>query len=379
MTASRIYIFIAVIVSFLLVTGIYTGLRISDWSHGNTLITTVVSVFIFFVILFQGLNIYFSFLKRGEHDIPLFHWISPLFFGAYICLLCFTIIIDLVGGISSFLPWSLSGEEKLYLDLGLTFIAIVGGFIQAMKDPKIYSVEVPLKNLPESFDGFKIVQISDMHVDHTTGERQTRRVVELVNPLKPDLIALTGDFADGFAHKLREDMAPLKELQAHFGKFFITGNHEYYWGVHEWIAEHQNLGAKPLLNEHVIISKGAEKIILAGVTDISSGRMLREHVSDPKKALMGAPQDLVKILLAHQPASYKEALQAGFDLQISGHTHGGQFFPGSIAVKLAQKFFKGLYRHESMWIYVSRGTGYWSIPLRFGVPKEITLITLKQV
>lgn len=230
--------------------------------------------------------------------------------------------------------------------------------------------------LPDAFHGFRIAQISDLHVGPLIRKAYVENVVQLTRAANPDLIALTGDFSDGSARHLRDDIWPLSKLEAPYGKFFVTGNHDYYWDPAGWLKLHQEMGARLLINEHMVIEKSGDKLVLAGVTDISAGSGFPGHSSDPHAAVKGAPPGVPKILLAHQPASYKEAYAAGFDLQLSGHTHAGQFFPWSVVVKLAQKYYKGLNRHENMWVYVNRGTGFWGPPIRFGVPAEITIVKL---
>jgi len=158
--------------------------------------------------------------------------------------------------------------------------------------------------------------------------------------------------------------------------YFVTGNHEYYWNAPAWSAEMRRLGARVLDNEHVVLQRGAGHLVLAGVPDYSTRHLPEGQRSDPARALRGAPADAVKILLAHQPASYADAQAAGFDLQLSGHTHGGQYFPFSQLIRFFQRYYKGLNRHGGLWVYVNRGTGYWGPPLRAGVPAEITLLTL---
>jgi hypothetical protein len=160
------------------------------------------------------------------------------------------------------------------------------------------------------------------------------------------------------------------------GNYFVTGNHEYYSGVMEWIEQIRRLGFSVLINEHRIITREKRKMLLAGVTDYREGRMLPGHQSDPHKAMKAAPKTDVKILLAHQPKNIFDAARAGYDLQISGHTHGGQFFPWNLLVGFSQPYVSGLHTHQNTRIYVSRGTGYWGPPLRVGSPSEITLIKL---
>ncbi|MGA7393919.1 MAG: metallophosphoesterase [Terrimicrobiaceae bacterium] len=155
-----------------------------------------------------------------------------------------------------------------------------------------------------------------------------------------------------------------------------NGNHEYYCGAHAWIAEMRRLGMSVLLNEHVVLEHFGESVVVAGVTDLSAHHFDPAHRSDPVAAIAGAPQQSVKLLLAHQPRSALAAAEAGFHLQLSGHTHGGQFFPWNLFVKLFEPFTAGLHRLDGLWLYVSRGTGYWGPPKRFGAPSEITHLKL---
>ena len=250
------------------------------------------------------------------------------------------------------------------------------GFAEARQVPDVKEVTIPIVGLPEDFEGFRIVQISDIHVSPTIRRDFVESVVEVANSLEADIIALTGDLADGLVNQLAYDVAPLKNLLSAEGNFFVTGNHEYYSGVDEWIRHVEHLGFMVLLNEHRLISRGKSRMLLAGVTDYRGGNFMKSHRSDPRKALAGAPAVDAKILLAHQPKSIFDAAKAGFDLQISGHTHGGQFFPWNLLVGLDQPFVAGLDRYENTQIYVSRGTGYWGPPVRVGSSSEITLIKL---
>jgi uncharacterized protein len=266
------------------------------------------------------------------------------------------------------------------LVLGLGIFATLAGLVGARRRARIVNVDVPLQNLPPALHGFSIVQISDIHVGTTIRKRYVERVVKAVNALKPDLIAVTGDTVDGPVRELAVHTAPLAGLRSLHGAFFVTGNHEYYSGASAWTAEFVRLGLRVLLNEHTVIEHQGASLVIAGVTDFSSHRFNPSQRSDPHIALAGAPTDAsVRILLAHQPRSAPAAASAGFDLQLSGHTHGGQFWPWNLFVRFQQPFTAGLHRLNHLWIYVSRGTGYWSIPNRFGAPSEITRLRLVPV
>ena len=172
-------------------------------------------------------------------------------------------------------------------------------------------------------------------------------------------------------------MAPLAGLNSRHGTFFVTGNHEYYSGAQAWVAELRRLGLRVLMNEHVLLEHGDGSLVLAGVADFSAHHFDEAHRSDPQAAMAGAPDEVpVRVLLAHQPRSAAAAAQAGFHLQLSGHTHGGQFLPWNWFVRLQQPFTAGLNRWQDLWVYTSRGTGYWGPPKRLGAPSEITHLRL---
>jgi len=322
---------------------------------------------------------------RKNHLAPLasiLDWLSYMAFGVMSLLVVYGLTIDLVSILlqlfdRSFEPY-IFDQYALYVIFAVTLITLLSGMINVWRGPEVKRVDVFLENLLTAFDGFKIAQVSDLHVGAAIRRKYTQNVVNIVSGLKADLIALTGDFVDGSVDDLFDDIAPLSSLRAPEGVFFITGNHEYYSGVHEWINVFRNMGVRVLLNEHDVIKRGNDAFVLAGVTDHSGGSMIASHASDPFKALRGAPAGLVNILLAHQPVVYEQAEKAGFDLQLSGHTHSGQYFPFTFLIRFFQKFYNGLNHYKKLQIYVNRGTGYWGPPLRNGARAEITLITLRR-
>ena len=250
------------------------------------------------------------------------------------------------------------------------------GFYQARRSPRVEEIEVPLPHLPEALVGFRIAQISDLHVGPTIKANFVRKIVETVQSTEPDLIAFTGDLADGSVARLASEVLPLAQLRAPHGAYFVTGNHEYYSGVDEWLTVIEDLGFRPLINEHLLVERGKGRILLVGVTDDSAGEVVARHASDPAGALAGAPAADLRILLAHQPRSAIGADGLDIDLQLSGHTHGGQFIPWHLFVKLQQPYLAGIYRRGLGWIYVNRGAGYWGPPLRLGARAEIALLRL---
>jgi predicted MPP superfamily phosphohydrolase len=320
-------------------------------------------------------------------------WVAYLSFGFITVLFAFVLARDVIWlGVlaaqkiahlfgSSGTADALADPERRRILINSTNLGLLGatgaltgyGFFQATRTPRIVRVDLPVANLPEGLNGYTIAQISDLHVSHTIRRDFVQAVVDEVNKLKPDMVALTGDLVDGTVEQLRDDVAPLAELIAPDGCYFITGNHEYYSGVQQWIDETKRLGCDVLLNEHRLIESNGAKLLLGGVTDYSGGGFGANHKTDPHKAMQNAPASDLKILLAHQPLSIYEAEKAGFDYVMSGHTHGGQYFPYHFLVGLFQPYVAGLHVHGRSRIYVSRGTGYWGPQLRIGAPSEITL------
>jgi predicted MPP superfamily phosphohydrolase len=241
------------------------------------------------------------------------------------------------------------------------------GIRSALSGIQIKQLDVKLRGLPQRLAGFRLVQISDVHVGPLLRKDWVARVVEQIRQLAPDLVAITGDLVDGRVHELREHVAPLAKIEARSGVYFVTGNHEYYSGVEEWYAHLPSLGVRPLRNERVEVAPGLE---LAGIEDPTGE-------PDLAKALDGRDPEGALVLLAHQPRQFAEAAKRGVPLTLSGHTHGGQIWPFSWLVALAQPYLAGLHRRGESQLYVSRGTGFWGPPMRVFAPAEITLLRLQ--
>jgi hypothetical protein len=285
------------------------------------------------------------------------------------------LLVSIVALPASYVHPLLAATARLVVGLAV-FVTLVG-LAGARRRARIVSVDVPLENLPPELHGFSIAQISDVHVGSQIKQEYVDAIVDAVNGLNADLIAVTGDLVDGSVRDLSRHVAPLGRLSARHGTYVVTGNHEYYSGEPAWTAEFRRLGLKVLLNEHVVVRHKGAPLVVAGVTDFSAHHFNPEQRSDPVAALWGAPADAAaRILLAHQPRSATAAASAGFDLQLSGHTHGGQFWPWNLFVRFQQPFTAGLHRLNRLWVYISRGTGYWGPPNRFGAPSEITLLRL---
>ena len=306
-------------------------------------------------------------------------WAGLLALGMFSSLLVLTLLRDIVLLVAAICGWHdsvlLAASAAAVPLLAAVVTAI--GFINARRVARVVDVEVPIADLPHALHGFTIAQISDIHVGPTIKRGYLDAIVERVNALHADVVAVTGDLVDGSVQHLAPHTAPLARLKARHGAYFVTGNHEYYSNAHAWIAEVRRLGLYVLMNEHVVLAHEGAALLLAGVTDYSAHHFDPAHKSDPHRAVAGAPDDVaVKVLLAHQPRTAAAAVDAGFDLQLSGHTHGGQFLPWNFFVPMQQPYTAGLNRLGRLWVYTSRGTGYWGPPKRFGAPSEITRIRL---
>jgi predicted MPP superfamily phosphohydrolase len=265
-----------------------------------------------------------------------------------------------------------------------TVAAVSGGLgvvaIRAARGPiAVRNVNVSLRRLPKTHHGLRLVQITDVHVGPTIGRDFVADIVGRVNALDPDIVAITGDLVDGRVEELRAAVSPLADLRARHGVFFVTGNHEYFSGADAWLAELPRLGIRVLRNERVSIGEGADSFDLAGVDDHSASNYGGpSHGQALERALGGRDRARELVLLAHQPRSFFDAAPFGVGLQLSGHTHGGQMWPFSFVVRLAQPFVAGLHRRGDSQIYVSRGTGYWGPPMRLAAPAEITHLVLQR-
>jgi len=250
---------------------------------------------------------------------------------------------------------------------------------EALGHIRVRRVEIRLKKLAAEQDGLRIAQISDVHIGPTLRAAFLEQVVQRTNDLAPDLVAITGDLVDGSVAELQKAVRALGKLRAKHGVFFVTGNHEYFSGARAWVTELGLLGVRVLRNERVTIGEGPFALELAGTDDPTAHRYPEEgHGEDLPRALAGRDPARPVVLLAHQPKTVHEAARLGVDLQLSGHTHGGQIWPFRYAVLLQQPVVAGLARFGETQIYVSRGTGFWGPPMRLGAPAEITEVILRR-
>ncbi|WP_026075694.1 metallophosphoesterase [Noviherbaspirillum massiliense] len=370
--------FVLVVYSLLAVLHAYIGWRVLPDLPLDTTARTLGALWLVasFVLVPAGL------LARGIRRQPLSDrvaWVGLLAMGLFSSLLVLTLLRDVVlllAAIVGLHSAALVSWTALAVPSLAVLVSLIG-FINARRTARVVDVEVPIAGLPDALDGFTIAQISDIHVGPTIKRSYLEAIVDAVNGLKPDLIAITGDLVDGSVRQLAPHTAPLSQLKARHGTYFVTGNHEYYSNAHAWIAELRRLGITVLMNEHVVLQHQGASLVVAGVTDYTAHHFDEAHRSDPHAALAGAPENTgAKVLLAHQPRSAAAAADAGFDLQLSGHTHGGQFLPWNFFVPMQQPYVAGLNRLRQLWVYTSRGTGYWGPPKRFGAPSEITRLRL---
>ncbi|MBZ4374553.1 metallophosphoesterase [Corallococcus sp. AS-1-6] len=307
-------------------------------------------------------------------------WGAYLWLGAFGVFLTAVLASDVVGA-----ALSLSGavtdmhalaRGRAAAVLGTAVPAVAFAFVTARGRARVERTTVALKDLGPGLEGLRVVQLSDVHVGPTLDGVWLQRVVDQVNALAPDLVAITGDLVDGSVDALRDQMTPLASLKAPLGVYYVTGNHEFYHGARAWMAEVSRLGITVLTNEHRVVERGGARLVVAGVTDHDAGHMDPPLASRPDLALAGAPPDVPRLLLAHQPRTALSLQGLRVDLQLSGHTHGGQIFPFMFFVKLQQPVVQGLATVAGTRVYTHRGTGYWGPPLRLGPAPEIASLTL---
>ncbi len=309
-------------------------------------------------------------------------WVAHVWVGLFWIFLCTVALLDLGRAVSSYaltwsardpLGWTQSWSLAAWL-LGLGIAA--AAVLIARGRPKVRRVTVPVKGLGEGLRGVRIVQVSDIHIGQTLGRGFLQKMVERVNALEPDVVAVTGDLVDGFVHRIRDQVAPLGGLKGKLGVFYVPGNHEFYYGGAAWMTEVARLGPAVLENTHRVLERGGAKLAVAGVSDHDGGHFGERHACRPDLALEGIPEDVPRVLLAHQPRSALLVKGQRVDLQLSGHTHGGQIFPFNFFVKLQQPAVAGLDLVNGVRVYTHSGTGYWGPPMRLGAPPEIAVLIL---
>jgi len=307
--------------------------------------------------------------------VILFNWA----FGAIALLAVMQVVLDVVSVASRALPrggWSVSDTWRYGGAIAAMLLSALA-VQQATRVPALTDVELTVRNLPREFDGYRLLQLTDLHVSRLFPRSWTEAVVARSMTLDVDLIVITGDFIDGTLAERRADVEPLRRLSAPDGVWAITGNHEYFFNAGTWVRHFAGMGMGMLANEHVVLRRGAGAIVLAGVTDLSAPPGPGGH--DLDAALAGAPAGAPVLLLDHQPRSARAAAARGVGLQLSGHTHGGMIVGLDRLVARANGgFVSGAYAVGGMTLYVNNGTALWpGFALRLGRPSELTRITLR--
>jgi len=363
--------FVLVVTALLAAAYAYCALRLASEAWGRSLLA------IPFVLIWIVPVLYWA-RERDDEESWLdqaLHQASYLSMAWVSFLLVLTLARDLALLVTAALPLEAAhaavAQAGVPVVLIASVVAVVIGALIALRGPGIEEVEVRVPDLHPDLEGLRIVQISDLHVGRSIRRVYVERVVKRARALAPDLVALTGDMVDGPVERLAPHVAPLAALAADGRAFFVLGNHDCYSGAAAWIAHFREMGMRVLLNEHALLRKGGATLLVGGVVD-PAYRALRPEIS-----LDAAPRADFRLLLAHNPKLAPLGARAGFDLQLSGHTHAGQFFPWTLAVRLVHApHVAGLSREDRMWVYVSAGTGTWGPPVRFGTRAEVTLVKL---
>ena len=352
------------------------------------------SMFIWDIIFwgFHSVGFFYRIFPSTFWHTPLGTWLGRcgyFFMGLCWLLVIWGILLDSLSWIVNFLNRRESQKDenfdpsrrllpqKALAVGGLGAVGAVGavGVYYAL-NPKLYEVDIPLAKKFPGLKGLTITQISDLHIGPVLKKDFLETVVAKANAAKSDIIVITGDLIDGIVSQMKGELEALSQLKAPMGVYYVTGNHEYYWGGQEWVEFVESKGIKALINSHELLKFKGTPFYLAGITDMKADRFLEEHRSDPYRSLPRLQDDICKIMLAHRPKSCYEVHKVGAHLQLSGHTHGGQGIPWKILVKIVQPFLAGLYNYKGMWVYVNRGTGFWGPPARAGIQSEVTKLTI---
>ncbi|PZR06976.1 MAG: metallophosphoesterase [Archangium gephyra] len=371
--------FVLLSIAMTLVVGLhwYLGLRLIDDAQVPQPFATGAWTLLwtFLLSLFGGF-LGGRFLPRPIAKVA--QWFGFVWMGAFGLLVVAT-------GVSDLAFWAVSKTTTLDSQwpvwravgvMALVIPALAWGFwISRRPETKRITVDIP--GLDKSLDGYRIAQISDVHIGETLDRTFAQLVTDQVNALNADAVVVTGDMIDGSVNKLRDEVAPLGGLRGKHGVFYVTGNHEYYHGGSAWEAEARRLGFNVLHNEHRVVGDG--KLVIGGVTDVEGRRFSEAHASDVNAAFANAPAGVPRVLLCHQPRFASAAKDSKVSLMLSGHTHGGQIFPFMFFVKLQQPVIGGFEVIDGVPTYTSNGTGYWGPPFRIGPRGEVTEITLRAV
>ncbi len=338
----------------------YIWLRFVAAAELPTAVHTIATIAI--ALLAPSLPLASFYLRRLPRTKAMpYVWLAYTWFGFAVYLLCAAAVTHLVCAVAEVDP-----RSAAIVGVAAAAATVIYGLVHVARGPFVRRQRIVLPTLPAAADGYTIVQLTDVHIGPLLGEAFAADVVAKVNALAPDLIVITGDLVDGHLHELRRHIEPMRGLRARDGVYAVTGNHEYHWDANAWLEHLRSLGIRTLRNQHVTIHDAFE---LAGVDDSTA-------TEDIPAALAGKNAALPVILLAHHPRVITRAVAAGVDLQLSGHTHGGQLLPLGWLSRLFDPHVSGLARFGTTWLYVSEGTGFWGPPMRVGTSSEIALLTL---
>ena len=363
----------------------YVGWRFIWTLQTPSLYKSLILIILMLFYCLTFITFVFFFNKIENNIARIIAWLGFAGLGTVSLLFFIQVSADLLLLAQSLLTKSHSFDPHRRAFLGLSAKTIVGGIAgvgsiwgmsQALKEPVIKRVEIKIEGLPERLKGFRMAQITDLHVGSMITGKFVERVAKKIQKLNADMLFFTGDAADGSVQSYGKHLNSLAEIKPKYGKYFVTGNHEYYSDMNGWLQLIEGLGFKILVNESQNIIVNDATIMITGIPDRSGRHFSSFHKTDMEKAVGGMNSSDLKILLAHQPGDVEHATKYEFDLQLSGHTHGGQYFPFSLLVQMAHPFLKGLHKRENTWVYINQGTGYWGPPLRIGTEPEITEIVL---
>lgn len=374
--------FVLILTAFMALVYFYAALRLTESSLLRALLAVP------FLIVWLTPILYWMGKRREKTSFDnVFHIVSYVGMGWISFLVFFLLLRDLLLLLAT--PFIAEASLSFLTAYGgsavvvLASLVFFAGVVSACRGPVVQKIDIKINGLPEELNGFSIAQISDLHIGPTIGRSYVEKVVRISNELGADLIALTGDIVDGSVEALAAHTVPLSKLRPKEHIYMVLGNHDIYSGAEDWIQHFKSMGIKLLLNSHMIHTHNSQHIMVAGVLDPAI-RMVAPHLRpDPHEAIgnrVAGPENLepaFRLLLAHNPKIAAEAAEAGFELQLSGHTHAGQFFPWNIVTRLVHApHFAGLSKQDRMWVYVNTGTGSWGPPIRVGTRTEISLIRL---
>ncbi|MCB9496258.1 MAG: metallophosphoesterase [Fibrobacteria bacterium] len=368
----RYLAFFAVVLGFFGGAHVLSGMRLTHWFHlqGWTRSTMVGMLTLLGSVAFLGQIV----ARRGASDVLV--WVSAVWMGSLLLLLVAVAIGDVVGFASRWLGVPASGVVWIRSAVLVVWVGtVVFSIRSALSDPRIHEVEVRIRNLPRSFEGYRIAHVTDTHLGPILRGEWMGRLAARVDSAATDLVVHTGDLVDGAVSRVAPFVAPWGALRGRDGALFVTGNHDVYSDSRSWSAHVASLGVTVLRNQHVVLARGNDTLVVGGIPDLHDDRSVLPP-PDGTAAFAGAPSG-PRILLAHQPVQARDVQGLGIDLLLAGHTHGGQIWPFSWLVRLAQPVVEGFGTVGDVRVFVSRGAGFWGPPMRFLAPPEVPILVLR--